>query len=93
MRLLVSLVFRSPPEVVLNCVTVAHRTLVSERDVLHRDISPGNILLGRDGAPFGQRGVLADYDMACHGERPLSQSPSDPKAVSFNLIVEGSPFN
>lgn len=65
----------------------AHRILVNDREVLHRDVSQNNILLGRDGAPVGQRGVLVDFDMAVHGERPLGQSPGDFKAVSSIISV------
>lgn len=74
----------------------AHRELVNQRKVLHRDISPNNILLGAEDAPVGQRGVLADYDMAIQGERSLAQSPSDRKAgtlpyMSISVLASHRP--
>ncbi|KAF5341005.1 hypothetical protein D9611_006098 [Ephemerocybe angulata] len=33
-------------------------------NVLHRDVTTENILLGEEGAPVGQRGILIDLDMA-----------------------------
>lgn len=68
-------------------IPVAHRTLVNDRHVLHRDISQNNILLGRRGSRAGQRGILVDFDMAVHGERPLCQAPTDFKAVSYTDMV------
>lgn len=63
----------------------AHKTLVNERVILHRDISQNNILLGRRGAKIGQRGVVADFDLAVQGPRPLAQTKRDRKAVCDRL--------
>ncbi|TEB25618.1 hypothetical protein FA13DRAFT_1692942 [Coprinellus micaceus] len=41
----------------------AHQRLVDVR-VLHRDISHNNVLLGKEGAADGDRGVIIDFDMA-----------------------------
>ncbi|CAA7267330.1 unnamed protein product [Cyclocybe aegerita] len=40
-----------------------HRNLWN-RDILHRDVSLNNVLLGKPNAPAGQRGILIDLDMA-----------------------------
>lgn len=42
---------------------VGHRGLY-KLGILHRDVSLQNILLGKDDAPVGWRGVLIDLDMA-----------------------------
>lgn len=67
------LFFKSQKQLVaaIRDAIAAHRTLVNERDVLHRDISQNNILLGNEGARPGERGVLIDFDMALRGRRPL----------------------
>ncbi|TEB22696.1 hypothetical protein FA13DRAFT_1715896 [Coprinellus micaceus] len=44
---------------------LGHQRLVGDDiRILHRDISPNNILLGRDDASEGDRGVLIDFDLA-----------------------------
>ncbi|KAJ2936993.1 hypothetical protein H1R20_g96, partial [Candolleomyces eurysporus] len=41
----------------------AHKALL-DRNIIHRDISPNNVLLGSDDADEGDRGVLIDLDIA-----------------------------
>ncbi|KAJ2915918.1 hypothetical protein MD484_g4505, partial [Candolleomyces efflorescens] len=41
-----------------------HRGLYIKGDTIHRDMSRGNILLGKPGAPPGSQGVVIDLDMA-----------------------------
>jgi len=50
--------------------------------VLHRDISPNNILFGKPNAKAGERGVLIDLDMAILVSSLTSQSPP---IVCFHL--------
>lgn len=64
----------------------AHQALVNKHDILHRDISQNNILLGKKGAPIGDRGKLIDFDMAFSGPRPLAQTRRDVKAVRIFLF-------
>ncbi|KAJ3522456.1 hypothetical protein NMY22_g11880 [Coprinellus aureogranulatus] len=57
-----------------------HQRLVDDDiRILHRDVSPHNILLGEEDAPDGDRGILIDLDMA------FRATPSCPTvAADFN---------
>ena len=56
------------------CFTLAHKRLFdSEPHIIHRDISVNNILLGREDAGEGERGVIIDFDLAV---RLLKDRPS-----------------
>lgn len=50
--------------------------------MIHRDIAPHNILMGRKGAGPGFRGALINLEMAVPIDRDLKQVCSDPRAVS-----------
>ncbi|RXW14926.1 hypothetical protein EST38_g10928 [Candolleomyces aberdarensis] len=51
----------------------AHKALL-DRNIIHRDISPNNILFGLDEC---ERGVLIDLDLALKSLGPLSEIPVD----------------
>ena len=53
-------------------------------DILHRDVSIHNILLGRDGAQPGWEGVLIDLDMAISLRRARSDLEADFRTVSWS---------
>ncbi|RXW17576.1 hypothetical protein EST38_g8278 [Candolleomyces aberdarensis] len=55
-----------------------HRALLA-KNIIHRDISPNNILLGACNADEGERGILIDLDIALR-----LNSPSDNRA-DFNI--------
>ncbi|RXW13099.1 hypothetical protein EST38_g12754 [Candolleomyces aberdarensis] len=54
----------------------AHKALL-DRNIIHRDISLNNILLGLEDANEGSRGVLIDLDLALKSFGPLSEIPVD----------------
>ncbi|RXW17461.1 hypothetical protein EST38_g8402 [Candolleomyces aberdarensis] len=56
----------------------AHKALLS-RHIIHRDISPNNILLGQDAAKEGLRGILIDLDIALKVSGLASDAHVDPK--------------
>ncbi|RXW14928.1 hypothetical protein EST38_g10920 [Candolleomyces aberdarensis] len=70
--------FRSVEQVLaaLRDAIAAHKTLLS-RNIIHRDISPNNILLSTYGADKGDRGVLIDLDIALKSKGPVSETPVD----------------
>ncbi|KAJ2914316.1 hypothetical protein MD484_g6092, partial [Candolleomyces efflorescens] len=55
----------------------AHRKLLS-RNLIHRDISPNNILLGDEDADEGARGILIDLDAALKISGLASETRVDP---------------
>ncbi|RXW18934.1 hypothetical protein EST38_g6940 [Candolleomyces aberdarensis] len=61
---------------VLRDAIFAHRALLS-RDIIHRDISPNNILRGPPGAGSGDRGVLIDLDIAFKCHQLITESRAD----------------
>lgn len=66
-------------------IPAAHRNLIKVKQILHRDISTQNILLGlvdEDALP-GLRGILIDLDMAVSsGPRDASSISEDHRTVS-----------
>ncbi|RXW17052.1 hypothetical protein EST38_g8801 [Candolleomyces aberdarensis] len=54
----------------------AHKALLS-RNIVHRDISPNNVLQGAPGAEEGSRGVLVDLDMAFRRNKLAAQNRAD----------------
>ncbi|KAJ2925071.1 hypothetical protein H1R20_g12020, partial [Candolleomyces eurysporus] len=54
----------------------AHSTLIG-KGLLHRDVSPDNILLGLGEALEGFRGVLIDLHMAIKSDRPVNEICQD----------------
>lgn len=55
-------------------------------DLVHRDISPHNILLGKKGAAIGFRGMVIDLDMAVPVRRIPGSVCSDPRSVRPNSL-------
>lgn len=66
---------------------LAHRNLFGEKQILHRDISVNNILIGKKEAKPGWRGVLIDLDMAIF----ISRDQITPRA-DFRTVSPGDPL-
>ncbi|CAA7262391.1 unnamed protein product [Cyclocybe aegerita] len=56
---------------------VAGHQRMWEMNVIHRDISVNNVLIGADGAEEGWKGVVIDLDMAVFWERELTMALVD----------------
>ncbi|KAF5333961.1 hypothetical protein D9611_014939 [Ephemerocybe angulata] len=65
-----------------------HRKLLLLKKVLHRDVSPRNILLGSTD-DIGERGILIDLDMAVWINRAMSDISKDPPGPSRSQIRLG----
>ncbi|KAJ2925072.1 hypothetical protein H1R20_g12021, partial [Candolleomyces eurysporus] len=72
--------FSSVQEVLaaLRDAIAAHKSLLG-RNIIHRDISPNNILLGTAGAQPGERGILIDLGIALRSNGPGAQNRADPR--------------
>jgi Fungal protein kinase len=62
------------------CLPLGHRGLLS-RQVLHRDVSINNILLGKLRASVGWRGILIDLDMGILIDRDPDTVAADARTV------------
>ena len=56
--------------------------MLVRKGILHRDVSPQNILAGKPAAQDGDRGVLIDFDMAIRYHADGINLPADWKIVS-----------
>lgn len=59
--------------------------LLVKSGVLHRNISPDNILIGKINAPRGQRGVLIDLEKATLCERGKTPVDKEVPTVRSNF--------
>ena len=55
--------------------------------ILHRDISAQNVLLGREGAPPGERGILIDLDLAFRATEEKPTAKVDYNIVSLPFLI------
>ena len=66
---------------------LGHQKLVSDEiRILHRDVAAQNVLLGQDGAPPGERGVLIDFDLAFRATDTEPTTKAD-----YNIVRLHSP--
>ncbi|KAF6760804.1 hypothetical protein DFP72DRAFT_1092086 [Ephemerocybe angulata] len=70
----------------LHDVIDAHGKLYMYRNILHRDISSTNILLGLPGASLGSRGVLIDLDHAIEVQLQDSANAESGGAVGTRIF-------
>ncbi|KAJ2926513.1 hypothetical protein H1R20_g10571, partial [Candolleomyces eurysporus] len=61
---------------VLRDAIAGHKALL-DRNIIHRDISPTNVLLGSPDADAGDRGVLIDLDIASRTKAPFTLIRAD----------------
>ncbi|KAG5950871.1 hypothetical protein E4U58_001392 [Claviceps cyperi] len=66
----------------------AHRSLYLEGKILHRDISPHNIIITRPATADGFKGMLIDFDMACTRESDQDGTMHAVGTLPF-MAVEG----
>jgi serine/threonine protein kinase len=58
-----------------------------KKGILHRDISINNILLGKEDAEPGNRGLVIDLDMAIWIDRTTSLAGADFRTVRFFRLM------
>ncbi|KAF6753514.1 hypothetical protein DFP72DRAFT_814162, partial [Ephemerocybe angulata] len=63
-----------------------HRELLETTGLLHRDVSPGNVVLGHDNTRPGYRGVLIDLDLACSQEKLVNGATNHGGTTSHQSI-------
>jgi hypothetical protein len=68
-------------------LAAAHRQAWEKGEVLHRDISVGNILINVEGDEDDPQGFLNDWDLAKTLEALLAcDGPSQPVGISVSLL-------
>lgn len=66
---------------------LGHRSIYKKAEIVHRDIFPGNLVLGMQDAEDGDRGLVIDFDMAVKENRKKEQICSDKRSVSHLLAL------